>query len=180
MNGLFRNREIRGQIVISFAVIFAAAVLAAVFSGLAAVLIVLCCGCTVLGINIHYLIRRYRRLSELSESIDRILHGQEELLITESDEGELSILCSQVRKMTAALKERTEQLSSEKIMLSDAIADMFHQMRTPITSMNLQLSLLSDPYISYERRLEFVRELKKQLERLHWLSLPDTAGTQRH
>ena len=170
MKGLFRNREIRDQIVISFAVVFAAAVLAAVFSGLAAVLIVLCCGCGVLGLNIFYLIRRYRRLSELSESIDRILHGQEELLIAGSDEGELSILGSQVRKMTAALKERTDQLAAEKIMLSDAIADMFHQMRTPITSMSLQLSLLSDSDITYEKRLELIRELKKQLERLHWLT----------
>ena len=170
MKGLFRNREIRDQIVISFAVVFAAAVLAAVFSGLAAVLIVLCCGCGVLGLNIFYLIRRYRRLSELSESIDRILHGQEELLIAGSDEGELSILGSQVRKMTAALKERTDQLAAEKIMLSDAIADMFHQMRTPITSMSLQLSLLSDSDITCEKRLELIRELKKQLERLHWLT----------
>ena len=170
MKGIFRNREIRDQIVISFAVIFAAAVLAAVFSGLAAVLIVLCCGCAVLGLNIFYLIKRYRRISEISDSIDRILHGQEHILIAGSDEGELSILNTQVRKMTAALKERTDQLASEKIMLSDAIADMFHQMRTPITSMNLQLSLLSESQISYERRLELVRELKKQLERLHWLT----------
>ena len=170
MKGLFRNKEIRDQIVISFAVIFAAAVLAAVFSGLTAALIVLVCGCAVMGIEIAFLKKRYERISEISDTIDLILHGQEDLLIAESDEGELAILISQVRKMTAALKERTEQLSSEKIMLSDAIADMFHQMRTPITSMNLQLSLMADKDISYERRLELLRELKKQLERLHWLT----------
>ena len=170
MKGLFRNKEIRDQIVISFAVIFAAAVLAAVFSGLTAALIVLVCGCAVMGIEIAFLKKRYERISEISDTIDLILHGQEDLLIAESDEGELAIFISQVRKMTAALKERTDQLSSEKIMLSDAIADMFHQMRTPITSMNLQLSLMADKDISYERRLELLRELKKQLERLHWLT----------
>ncbi len=170
MKGLFRNKEIRDHIVISFAVVFAAAVLAAVLSGFTAALIVLCCGCALIWLNIAYLQKRYRKISEVSDCIDRILHGQEELFISGSDEGELAILSSQVRKMTAALKERTDQLASEKIMLSDAIADMFHQMRTPITSMSLQLSLLSDADISYEKRLELVRELKKQLERLHWLT----------
>ena len=170
MKGLFRNKEIRDHIVISFAVVFASAVLAAVISGFAAALIIMCCGCVLIWLNIFYLKKRYGSISEIADSIDRILHGQEEILISQSDEGELAILESQVRKMTAALKDRTDQLASEKIMLSDAIADMFHQMRTPITSMNLQLSLLTERDLSYERRMMLIRELKKQLERLHWLT----------
>ena len=170
MDGLFRNKEIRNQLVASFGVVFVLTVLAAVISGIWAALLVLLCGCAVLGLNILYLIKRYRKLSEVSESIDRILHGQEKLLIAGSDEGELAILGSEVRKMTAALKEKTDQLQSEKIMLSDAIADMFHQMRTPITSMSIQLSLLSAEDLSTQKRLELVRDQKKQLERLHWLT----------
>ncbi len=170
MDRLFRNKEIRTQIVAGFGITFVLMVLAAVFSGLWAALIVLVCGAALTWLNIHYLKKRYDSLSELARLTDRILHGQDELLINDSDEGELAILKSQISKMTAALRDSADQLKADKLRLSDAIADMFHQMRTPITSMNLQLSLLSSDDISSEKRRELVRELKKQLERLHWLT----------
>ena len=102
--------------------------------------------------------------------MDRVLHGHDDILIEDGDEGELAILKSQLSKMTAALRDNAHQLASDKTRLSDAIADMFHQMRTPITSMAVTLSLLEAEDLSYEKRLELVRTLKKQTEKLHWLT----------
>ena len=167
---LFRNKEVRNQIVLSFAATFVLMVIAAVFSGFLAAVLVLVCGLILIGVNIYYLKKRYERISELSFAIDRILHGQEELLISGSTEGELAVLSSEVQKMTLMLKEQKDQLISDKVRLTDAIADMFHQMRTPVTSMALQLSLLKSEDLSAERRVELARELEKQLERLHWLT----------
>ncbi len=113
--------------------------------------------------------KRYGRIAELSDSVDSILHGAESIPIPDSGEGELSILVSEIKKMTVRLKEQSDLLSADKIRLTDAIADIFHQIRTPLTSMNLVVTLLSDEELDYPRRVQLTRELKKQLERIQWL-----------
>lgn len=120
-------------------------------------------------VHLYFSSRRFKRVADLSESIDRVLHGTESIVIKGSDEGELSILSSEIQKMTVTLREQTELLKADKIRLTDAIADIFHQMRTPLTSMNLVVTLTTDEDLSYERRVQLTRELKKQLERMQWL-----------
>ena len=113
--------------------------------------------------------KRYSAISELSLSIDRILHGQEQILLTDSSEGELSILKSEIQKMTFRLKESADSLKGDKILLTDAIADISHQLRTPLTSMNLTVSMLLTEDLSGERRRELAHNLKKSLQRIDWL-----------
>ena len=105
----------------------------------------------------------------MSSELDAILHNDEKFLITECEEGELAILSSSIRKMTVKLKEQASLLTGEKQVLTDAIADIFHQLRTPLTSLRLSCSMLSEEELSYEERIRFVRGIKKQLERMQWL-----------
>ena len=108
-------------------------------------------------------------MEQLSTELDEILHDNSRFLITECEEGELAILSSSIRKMTLKLKEQASNLTDEKKVLTDAIADIFHQMRTPLTSMRLSCSMLSEEDLPYEERIRFVRGIKKQLERMQWL-----------
>ena len=112
--------------------------------------------------------RRYREIAALSQSLDRVLHGQAKLL-EDNAEGELAILRSEISKMTLRLKESTERLLEEKQELSRALADVSHQLRTPLTSMNLSLSLLAREGADETRRLALTRELKRAMERIDWL-----------
>lgn len=112
---------------------------------------------------------RYRELDRLSSDIDRILHGEERLLLEDYQEGELSILHSEIQKMTVRLKEQTDALQRDKVRLSEAIADISHQLRTPLTAMNLTVSLLPGEELTAQRRLELTRELKRSLARMDWL-----------
>ena len=112
--------------------------------------------------------RRYRELAALSQSLDRVLHGQDQLL-EDNVEGELAILRSEIAKMTLRLKESADRLRDEKQELTRALADISHQLRTPLTSMNLTLSLLAREGSDGARRLELTRELKRSLERIDWL-----------
>ena len=112
--------------------------------------------------------RRYRALEALSASIDRILHGQDALL-ADQNEGELAILHSEIRKMTLRLKESADLLAADKRMLARAMADVSHQLRTPLTSMNLTVSLLAREGGDEAARLRLTRELKQALGRIDWL-----------
>lgn len=85
---------------------------------------------------------RYKRIAQLSEQIDMVLHNAEHLYISEADEGELSVLQSEIVKMTLRIREQNDALRKEKKHLADSLADISHQLRTPLTSVNIILSLL--------------------------------------
>lgn len=61
--------------------------------------------------------------------------------------------------MTLRLKEQADQLAADKLQLTEAIQDIFHQIRTPLTSMNLIVSMLREENLPYERRLPMTQEL---------------------
>ena len=73
------------------------------------------CACAALCATFAvFTARRYRRIAELSESLDRILHGADSVEIRDAAEGELSILSSEVRKMTVRLREQADYLSRDR------------------------------------------------------------------
>ncbi len=112
---------------------------------------------------------RYKKIKELSECIDRILHGKNAILKDEYNEGEIGVLGSEIYKMTVRLREQKAQLTEDKKFLADSIADISHQIRTPLTSINLLISLLSEPDINPERKLKLTHELYELLSRIDWL-----------
>lgn len=163
-----RNPEVLKELIIGIVITLAAAV-GCLFVEPWCALIVLACGGLLVVIHYVFLKRRYNRIAELSRSIDSILHGQEGIQITGSEEGELSILNSEIHKMLTRLREQTAQLSDDKVRLTAAIEDIFHQLRTPLTSMNLIVTMLSEEEMDEARRLQLTRQMKRQLERMQWL-----------
>lgn len=113
--------------------------------------------------------RRYRHIAELSYDIDKILHGDSRVSLDEYAEGELGILQSEIYKMTVRLREQKQKLVEDRTYLADSIADISHQIRTPLTSINLLVSFLSEPEISVDRRLKLTQELYALLSRIDWL-----------
>ena len=165
---LLRNPDIRNELLIGLG---ATLVLSAVgfFVYPLAGLLLLILGFGLTGTHIWLGARRYEKIVVLSQTVDRVLYGEESLVIAESDEGELSILYHELHKMTVRLKEQTDQLAADKLQLTEAIADIFHQIRTPLTSITLGLALLKEPEQPYERRIELTRDLLRQTERIRWL-----------
>lgn len=108
---------------------------------------------------------RYKKLEKLTKSIDMILQGKDSLPIRQMKEGELSALETQTEKMFLRLKEQREILQKEKSFLADSIADLSHQLRTPLTSINLILSRMHSPDITEEKREELLRELSVLIDR---------------
>lgn len=118
-----------------------------------------------LGFCAFLLYQRNRRLRKLSEDLDRLLHDGAPLPISEYREGELSILANQLQKVTLRLLESAEQSQRDKAQLADSLANISHQLRTPLTAMNLTATMLSDPNLTPQRRRELTSELKTLLRR---------------
>ena len=118
-----------------------------------------------LGFCALLLYQRNRKLQKLSEDLDRLLHDSTPLPISEYREGELSILANQLQKVTLRLLESAEQSQRDKLQLADSLANISHQLRTPLTAMNLTAAMLSAPNLTPQRRRELTSELKTLLRR---------------
>ncbi len=105
----------------------------------------------------------------MAADIDRILHGEASMPIEQYSEGELAILQSEIYKMTVRLREGQHNLQKDKVYLADSLADISHQIRTPLTSINLLVSFLSDANITEEKRIKVTHELYEHLSRIDWL-----------
>ena len=113
---------------------------------------------------------RYKCIYELSADVDRILHGNDmNLSLDKYQEGELAVLQSEIHKMILRLREQRQQLQEDKSYLANALADISHQVRTPLTSINLLVDLLSEPDITDVRRMKLTHELLALLSRIDWL-----------
>ncbi len=165
---LLRNPEVRKDLILYLVITVAAATAAYFLTNKYWIFTLILCA---LFITVHFIgtYRRYRRISELAADIDRILHGDSEISLENYSEGELAILQSEIYKMTVRLREQQHRLTEDKIYLADSIADISHQIRTPLTSINLLVQFLSEPGISEERRQSLTHELYNLLSRIDWL-----------
>lgn len=165
---LLKNKEIKLDIAVFCLVGIAASVIAFVWNYMFGMFVVLLC---IVFIAIFYVIMqlRYKRMAKLSQNINKVLHGDSSITFDEYSEGELSVLKSELYKMTVCLREHEQNLKNDKVYLADSIADISHQIRTPLTSANLLLSLLSDDGIDEQRRKDILRELYSLLSRIEWL-----------
>lgn len=114
--------------------------------------------------------KRYRKqLKKLNNDLDRLLRQGTPLPIDQYEEGELSILAGQMEKITLRLTEAAESVRKEKENLADSLADISHQLRTPLTAMNLAAAMLRKPDLTDEKRRELTEELRRQLRKIDWL-----------
>lgn len=166
--GFLRNKEIK-KLVLVLAVLSVLLIGAGfaihLFAGL---LILLSC---LVFLTVFYIFtkRRYRNISALSEQIDLILHGRDGFDISVFNEGELSILHSDIQKMTLRLREQADALKRDKTHLADALADISHQIRTPMTSLRILVSFLAKENLESAQRLEFSREMENLIVHIDWL-----------
>ena len=113
--------------------------------------------------------RRYQSIAALAGDIDQILHGDHAVDFDSYSEGELSILHSEIYKMTICLREQQQKLINDKKYLADSLADISHQIRTPLTSINLLVERLSASGLTDECRHRLTNELYELLDRIDWL-----------
>lgn len=87
-------------------------------------------------------------MASLAEQIDRILHGEELQIMEHCCEGEFAVLATSIDKMVQRMLEQQSILQKEKVFLADSMADISHQMKTPLTSISLLLNLLQEEHLS--------------------------------
>ncbi len=155
-----RNPEVRREIKLYAVILAVTSAVGFVFTGVSGGIALVCAGLIYCALHFASSRRRYKRIRELCRDIDHIVHGDDSVELDGYSEGELSILQGEVQKMTLRLRSSADELRRDKLFLTDSIADISHQLRTPLTSINLILAMLSDPELEPARRAELTMELK--------------------
>ena len=107
----------------------------------------ICTFATGLIVTVIFIIltnRRYRALANMAANLDRVLAGERDIRLRDMSEGELAILSSEIDKVIARLNLTVDELQAEKLALSDALADISHQLKTPLTSIAISTELIRD------------------------------------
>jgi signal transduction histidine kinase len=139
--------------------------IASVFAGILALIISL----VFITVFVIHTRRRYAQIAKLSSYLKRINSGDYALDVRDNTEGELSILKSEIYKVTVMLREQNDILLHDKAALQTALSDISHQLKTPLTSMFMMTDLLCDAQLTEEKRREFTDRLRAQLKRIQWL-----------
>ncbi len=162
------NRELRNSCIAMAVVSVVLTVAGFCANILCGALVMLTCGaCTFIHIRTER--KRYRRLQRLSAALDELLVEGKTINIRDYEEGELSILANQLQKLLLRLTESNETVKKDKRLLAESLADISHQLRTPLTAMNLTTTLLRAPDLTDKQRLELTAELRSLLGHTDWL-----------
>ncbi len=111
------------------------------------------------------------QLNSLSGYLQQLEAGNYALDIRDNGESRFSHLKNDLYKITVRLREQAEQLRLEKLTLSDAIADISHQIKTPLTSLFVLVDVLAE-YPPEDEQREFIARMRSQLGRIQWLISP--------
>lgn len=164
----FRNREIK-QISLAILVISVImSVLGFIINIWAGFMVMITAFFLCLAFH-FFTVKRYKSLVSLSDYLRRVSSGDYSMDIRDNQEGELSILKNEIYKVTLMLIEYNERLLQDKLLLSNQMAEISHQLKTPLTSMMMMVDLLQDEKLPTDKRHEFTKTINAQLERIEWL-----------
>lgn len=167
-----RNRELARACAAFLAVGVLGAVAAWSLAGPLAAACVGVVAAALLAIFLGVTLARYRALARLAAQVDAVLHGERDVSFERMREGEVAILASELDKMRSRLTLSAEELEAEKNALADALADISHQLKTPLTSLALMTSLVRGKLAEdggHEAELERLRTMERLEERVQWL-----------
>ena len=125
-------------------------------------------GAVLIGIQILERVQRNKKLTAMNDYLNRILAGDESMEIESMEEGELSILKTNLFKVMTLLMHQRAYLKDEKIHMANAIADISHQLKTPLTSLMMMNDLLENES-DEEKRKELLATQSASLDRMNWL-----------
>jgi signal transduction histidine kinase len=165
---MFKNKEFKFMFIAAAVSTAALSVCGYAICGVAAFVMLLLLG---IGITTGFVVitrKRYSDIDALNSYLVKVLAGDEAPSILDQEEGELSLLKTNIYKATSTLNYQKDLLAKDKVALSNAIADISHQLKTPLTSMIVMNDLLKTED-DKEKRNEFLQTQSNQLDRMNWL-----------
>lgn len=113
---------------------------------------------------------KLKNINNLTKVLEEINNKNYKIDIDDFREDELSILKSEIYKTTIMLKEQADNSTFDKINLKDSLSNISHQLKTPLTSINIMLdNILDSEEMSEDVRTEFINNIKREISNINFL-----------
>ena len=108
---------------------------------------------------------RHRQIQSLITYIQDLGDHVYDLRLDQNREGDLSILSNELYKIVVCLHEAADHNRKSRQQLEAALADISHQLRTPLTSLQIMIdNIYDDPDMPAGVRQDFLRSISCQVE----------------
>lgn len=123
--------------------------------------------CIVIVLLCIYIIKIHRTIGTISKQVNLVLYGQKDIYEQSYQEGHLSLLENDIAKLTYRLQEHNALLLKEKQLLKESLEDISHQIKTPLTALNLIQERLR--YVDEHEKRKLYKEQMHLLYKIEWL-----------
>lgn len=136
-----------------------------IVGGVTGILFLVCAGCV--GIFLYAMKRQRKQIEELEQYCEEVLQETATLDLRDNEEGRFSLLKNKVYDITVLLREKNQLLEKNKKETERLIADISHQLKTPITSLRMTNEILYMD-MSSEKRMRFLDNMQADLLKIEW------------
>lgn len=124
----------------------------------------------ILLLFLNYNHHKDQEIKSITKLIEQINQKNYQLDIDNNSEGELSFLQNEVYKTTIMLKEQAENAQQDKIVLKESLANISHQLKTPLTSILIMLdNILDNPNMTIQTREKFIIQIRREITNINFL-----------
>lgn len=116
--------------------------------------------------------REKKNIVKLTNLIKEINNKNYMFNLDDTKENEFSLLMNELYKTMVILKESAENSNKDKLSVKESIEDISHQLKTPLTSINIMLdNLIQNKFMKEEDRYKFLRSIKREISNINSLIL---------
>lgn len=167
---IFVSRDVRAlfmTVAVAFAVFIAvcAASTAKIIPIVGAVILCAAVGALLYG----FLLRRSKLLEDAEAKITEYIYGGHSARIECDGEGELNRLFHRVNTLSAVLDAHLDREQAQKLFLKDTIADISHQLKTPLAALNVYTGIMQGEPDNEDTVRRFSDLSERELERIETL-----------
>lgn len=108
-------------------------------------------------------------LINLNETILSFINNKPEQRFSVSEDTLLSKFQFQLFRLYDILKYHQQTEKKLHTQMSRVIADISHQINTPLTNLKLYSEFLNNENLHYEKQIKFIKNIQTQTEKIEWL-----------
>lgn len=170
---IFVNRKIKllfAQILLSIGAVALLMLTLFILFSQYGVIEILVCSALLCGLIFAFLYQYFKEQSNAIESaterIDAYLSGDHEIRLASDEDGEMYRLFHEVNTLVSVLNAHAENESRAKQALRDTIADISHQLKTPLAALNIYVGIMQEEAKEQPVIKEFTDLSEQELDRI--------------